>query len=142
MLFIVTPLGLNARGEDSVAHDIAANAANYRAWDLDDYAAQIGALRRYDLPSEYGSIRDAAARVKAAMLAVYSWDDHMVTPISMAEFAKMVGADTLSIASICGHIMIFCEQKRVGAATRAFVERRLDRRSSRASPRRSSTAVR
>ena len=55
------------------------------------------------------------------MLAVYSWDDHMVTPDGMAEFGRLTGADTLSIASPCGHIMIFCEQKRVGAATRAFI---------------------
>ena len=123
MLFIVTPLGLSARGDDSVAHDIAANASNYRAWDLDDYAAQISALRRYDVSVEYGDLPRAAARVKAPMLAVYSWDDHMITPDSMAEFARMVGADTLSIASTCGHIMIFCEQKRVGAATRAFIAR-------------------
>jgi homoserine O-acetyltransferase len=121
MLFIVTPLGLAARGDDSVTHDIAANANNYRAWDLDDYAAQIAALRRYDLSTDYGDMRRAAARVRAPMLAVYSWDDHMVTPDAMSQFAKLVGADTLSIASTCGHIMIFCEQKRVGAATRAFI---------------------
>ena len=123
MLFIVTPLGLIARGDDSVAHDIAVNAANYRVWNLDDYAAQIAALRRYDLAADYGDLRRAAARVKAPMLAVYSWDDHMVTPDSMSEFARMVGADTLSVASTCGHMMIFCEQKRVGAATRAFLAR-------------------
>ncbi|MEA2765119.1 MAG: hypothetical protein QOK07_1523 [Gemmatimonadaceae bacterium] len=123
MLFIVTPSGLGERGDDSVARDIAANANNYRAWDLDDYAAQIAALRRYDLSVDYGDLRRAAARVKAAMLVVYSWDDHMVTPNSMAEFARMVGADTLSIASACGHIMIFCEQKRVSAATRSFIAR-------------------
>jgi homoserine O-acetyltransferase len=123
MLFIVTPIGLNSRGTDSVTHDIAVNAANYRAWNLDDYAAQIAALRRYDLSADYGDMRRAAARVRTPMLAVYSWDDHMVTPDAMSEFAKMVGADTLSIASTCGHIMIFCEQKRVGAATRAFIAR-------------------
>ena len=124
MLFIVTPIGLNARGTDSVSHDIAANAGNYRVWDLDDYAAQIAALRRYDVAAGYGhDMRRAAARIRGPMLAVYSWDDHMVTPDSMAEFARMVGADTLSIASTCGHVMVFCEQKRVGAATRAFIAR-------------------
>ena len=72
----------------------------------------------------YGhEMRRAAARVREPMLAVYSWDDHMVTPDSMAEFARMVGADTLSIASTCAHVMVFCEQKRVGAATRAFIAR-------------------
>lgn len=123
MLFVVTPLGLDGRGTDSVAHDIAANASNYRKWNLDDYAAQIAALRRYDLAVNYGDMRRAAARVRTPMLAVYSWDDHMVTPDSMSEFAKMVGADTLSIGSKCGHIMIFCEQERVGTATRAFIAR-------------------
>jgi pimeloyl-ACP methyl ester carboxylesterase len=124
MLFIVTPIGLNARGTDSVAHDIAANARNYRVWDLDDYAAQIAALRRYDVIAESGNdIRRAAARVRTPMLAVYSWDDHMISPDTMAEFARIAGADTLSIASNCGHVMIFCEQKRVGAATRAFIAR-------------------
>jgi homoserine O-acetyltransferase/O-succinyltransferase len=123
MLFIVTPIGLNTRGADSVAHDIAANARNYRVWDLDDYAAQIAALRRYDLATNYGDMRQAASRVHARALAIYSWDDHMVTPDTMAEFARMIGADTLSIASTCGHVMVFCEQKRVGAATRAFIAR-------------------
>lgn len=122
MLFIVTPIGLDARGTDSVTHDIAANASNYRAWNLDDYAAQIAALRRYDLSVEYGDLRRAAARVRTPMLAIYSWDDHMITPDGMAEFAKMVQADTLSIPNKCGHITIFCEQKRIASATRAFIE--------------------
>jgi homoserine O-acetyltransferase/O-succinyltransferase len=124
MLFVQTPIGLNARGADSVAHDIAANARQYRVWDLDDYAAQIGALRRYDVTADYDhDMRRTAARVRIPMLAVYSWDDHMVNPDAMAEFARIVGADTLSIASACGHVMVFCEQKRVSAATRAFIAR-------------------
>ena len=124
MLFIMTPIGLNARGADSVARDIAANARTYRAWDLNDYAAQIAALRRYDVALDYGGdMHRAASRVRARVLAVYSWDDHMVTPDSMAEFARMISADTLSVASSCGHVMVFCEQKRVGAATRAFIGR-------------------
>lgn len=122
MLFIVTPIGLDTRGIDSVTHDIAANAANYRAWNLDDYAVQIAALRRYDLSIDYGDLRRAAARVRARMLAIYSWDDHMVTPDAMSEFAKMARADTLSIPNKCGHITIFCEQKRIASATRAFIE--------------------
>lgn len=121
MLFIVTPIGLDSRGTDSVANDIASNAANYRKWNLDDYAAQIAALRRYDLSAVYGDLRRAAAHVRAPMLAIYSWDDHMITPDAMAEFAKMLRADTLSISNRCGHITIFCEQRRVASATRAFI---------------------
>jgi homoserine O-acetyltransferase len=123
MLFIVTPMGLNTRGTDSVANDIAANANNYRQWNVDDYAAQIRALLRYDLSADYGDMHRAAAHVRAPMLAVYSWDDHMVPPDAMAEFAKMVHADTLSIHNKCGHITIFCAQKRIASATRAFIAR-------------------
>ena len=124
MLFVQTPLGLNARGFDSVSQDIAANARQYRVWDLDDYAAQIAALRRYDVTADYANdIRQVASRVRAPMLAIYSWDDHMVSPDTMAELARLVGADTLSIASPCGHVMVFCEQRRVGTATRAFIAR-------------------
>jgi homoserine O-acetyltransferase len=123
MLFVQTPVGLNERGIDSVAKDVATSARQYRAaWDLQDYAAQLRAIRRYDVSSSYGAdMHRAAAEVKARVLAVYSWDDHTVTAGPVAEFARLVQADTLSIRSACGHIMLFCEQSRVGAAVRAFI---------------------
>ena len=123
MLFVQTPAGVNARGADSVARDIAASAQQYRqAWRLEDYAAQLRAIRRYDVtPSYGGDMRRAAAQVRARVLAVYSWDDHMVTAGPVAEFARMVRADTLSVRSTCGHVMLFCERASVAAAVRAFV---------------------
>lgn len=125
MLFVQTPIGLNARGSDSVAKDIATSARQYQsAWDLDDYAAQLRAIRRYDVSQRYGGdMRRASAVVRARMLAVYSWDDHMVTAGPVAEFARLVKADTVSIGSSCGHVMLFCEQKRVGKIVRAFISR-------------------
>ena len=45
----------------------------------------------------------------------------MVTAGPVAEFARMVRADTLSVRSTCGHVMLFCERQRVGAAVRAFI---------------------
>ena len=66
-------------------------------------------------------MRRAAGQVRARMLAVYSWDDHMVTAGPVADFAHLVQADTLSIRSTCGHVMLFCEQERVGAIIRAFI---------------------
>ena len=123
MLFVQTPIGLNSRGMDSVTNDVAVNARQYRSgWALEDYAAQLRAIRGYDATQKYGGdLRRAAGEVHARVLAVYSWDDHMVTAGPVAEFARLVHADTLSIGSSCGHVMVFCEQKRVGAAIRAFI---------------------
>lgn len=125
MLFVQTPAGLNARGIDPVSTEIAANARQYRrAWDLEDYAAQLRAIRRYDVTTPYGGdMRRAAAEVRAQVLAVYSWDDHMVTAGAVAELARLVRADTLSVRSQCGHVMMFCEQARVAPAIRAFLAR-------------------
>lgn len=122
MLFVQTPLGINARAADSVEADVGINARGYReGWKLDDYAAQLQAIRRYDVTRGVADLPGAAARVQARMLAVYSWDDHMVTAGSVAEFAGLVHADTLSIRSPCGHVMLFCEKERVASAIRAFV---------------------
>lgn len=123
MLFVQTPEGVNARGADSAARDIAVSARQYRdTWDLEDYAAQLRAIRRYDVTLRHaGDMRRAAAEIRGRMLAVYSWDDHMVTAGPMAEFARMVRADTLSVRSPCGHVMPFCERARVAAAVRAFI---------------------
>ena len=126
MLFVRTPVGVNALGTDSVAKEIATNADQYRSsWKLEDYAAQLRAIRQYDVTRAFGGdLRRAAAQVHARVLAVYSWDDHMVTAGPVAEFARLVRADTLSVSSTCGHIMVFCEQERVAPRIRSFIELR------------------
>jgi hypothetical protein len=47
----------------------------------------------------------------------------MVTAGPTAEFARLVKADTLSLAALCGHIAPSCEDARVGAAVLAFLAR-------------------
>jgi len=125
MLFVQTPVGVNAKGIDAVESEIAANARTYRSqWRLEDYAAQLRAIRRYDVAqSRPDEMQRSADRVRARVLAVYSWDDHMVTAGSVAAFARAVHADTLSVPSTCGHVMLFCEQARVAPAIRAFIAR-------------------
>lgn len=125
MLFVQTPVGVNAKGVDSVEREIGTNGRSYATqWKLRDYAAQLRAIRRYDVrQSQTEEMQQSARRVRARVLAVYSWDDHMVTAGSVAEFAQLVHADTLSVRSSCGHVMLFCEQARVAAAIRAFLAR-------------------
>jgi homoserine O-acetyltransferase len=124
-LFIYPPRGLDAREANSVAAEIVRNAESYRrSWKLDDYAVQLRAIGRHDTTLPYGGdIRRTAAMIRARMLAVYSWDDHMVTAGPLPELARLTHADTLVIASPCGHVMMFCEQARVAPAVRAFIER-------------------
>jgi homoserine O-acetyltransferase len=125
-LFIYPPRGLDARSSDSVDAEIARNAVGYRrSWKLEDYAAQLRAIGRHDATLRYGGdLRRTAASIRARMLAVYSWDDYMVSAGPLPELARLTHADTLSIASPCGHVMMFCEQARVAPVVRAFLERR------------------
>ena len=125
-LFMRTPVAVNDSGAARTAADVAALAGAYRqqGWALEDYAAQLRAMRRHDVAASFGGDLSRAARaVHARMLVVYSADDHMVSPGPAAEFARLAGAETLDIRSACGHSLFWCEQATVGAAVRRFVER-------------------
>ena len=123
MLFLQTPGGLNARGSDSVRRDVTTNAALYRGgWALEDFAAHLRAISRHDISRPFGGDMERAAQaVRARTLAVYSWDDHMVTAGPMAEFARRIRADTLVLQSPCGHVTFFCDKTRIGTTVRAFL---------------------
>ncbi|HEX3157369.1 MAG TPA: alpha/beta fold hydrolase [Gemmatimonadaceae bacterium] len=123
-LFMRTPAGVNDSGEARAAREIAAVAESYRrSWSLDDYAAQTRAMGRHDVAARFGGeLSRAAGAVRARMLVVYSADDHMVSAGPAAEFARLAGADTLAVRSACGHSLFWCEQARVGAAVRRFLQ--------------------
>jgi len=57
------------------------------------------------------------------MLVIYSWDDHSVSAESAAAFAKYARADTLAIASPCGHLATSCEGARITPVVREFLAR-------------------
>jgi homoserine O-acetyltransferase len=118
-----TPRDVNQSSAAEVDHNVAESTDAFRqSWSLDDYAVEMRAARRHDVAAVYGGdVAAAAKRVRARMLIVYSWDDHTVTPLSSAEFAKLVHADTLSVASACGHGAAACESGRVNPAVRAFL---------------------
>jgi homoserine O-acetyltransferase len=125
-LFMRTPAALNDSGPTWVAADVAALARAYReqGWSLDDYAAQMRAIGRYDAAASFGGDMSRAARaVRARMLVVYSPDDRMVSAGPAAAFARLARADTLAVRSACGHALFWCEGAGVGAAVRQFLER-------------------
>ena len=95
-----------------------------RTWSLDVFAAELTAATRQDVAASFGGdLARAAAQVRARMLIIYSWDDHMVTAGPSATFARLAHADTLSVPSACGHGASGCEQVRVNAVVREFLAR-------------------
>jgi homoserine O-acetyltransferase/O-succinyltransferase len=125
-LFMRTPAAMNDSGPARLATDVASLARAYRSqgWKLDDYAAQMRAIRRQDVTVAFGGdLSRAAEAVRARMLVVYSVDDHIVSASPAAEFARYAGADTLAVRSPCGHSLFWCDSERVGAAVRDFLQR-------------------
>jgi homoserine O-acetyltransferase len=123
-LLVQTPAAVNRLSWDSVVTAAAAQASIYRkAWPLEDFAAQLKAIRQHDISRPFGNDMSRAAKaVRARVFIVHSPDDHMVTSGPAVEFAKMIGARTLLIPSECGHIAIFCQQDTLATAVRAFLE--------------------
>lgn len=125
MLFLRTARAVSESGSTAVATEVAKEAAALRqTWSLEDYAAQLRAVRRHDVAALFGgNLSRAATRVRARMLVIFSRDDHMVTASPAAAFARYARADTLSISSPCGHTASVCEQARIGPAVRQFLAR-------------------
>ena len=123
VLFAQTPGAVNKLSWDSVLAEASAIGKRLTGtWSLEDYAAQLRAIRRHDVSASLGGdMKRAAQAVRAKLLVIYSPDDHMVTSGSAAEFASMTHAKTLAVPSPCGHLVASCEKQRFGAAIREFL---------------------
>jgi homoserine O-acetyltransferase len=124
-LFLRTPRAVNKDGVTAAAADVGRSTKALSAsWTLDDFATQVRAAQRQDVAAKFGGdLARAAAQVRSRMLIIYSWDDHSVSAESAATFAKYVRADTLSVASTCGHLVTSCEGARITPVVRAFLAR-------------------
>ena len=124
-LLVETPIGVNRSSAGDVEKRVVEATRGYRtSWALDDFAAQLRAIRRHDISARLGGdLSTAGKAVRARVLAIYSWDDHMVTAGPVAAFTTSIRGDTLSNPSPCGHAMVACENTRIGAAVRAFLEK-------------------
>jgi homoserine O-acetyltransferase len=120
-----TPRAVNKDGVTTATADVAQRTKELSTtWRLDDFASQVRAIQRLDVAANFGrDLSRAAAQVRSRMLIIYSWDDHSVSAESAAAFAKFVHADTLSVASTCGHLVTSCESARITPVVRAFLAR-------------------
>lgn len=122
-LFVQTPTAVNRSSWDSVMIAAATQGKTYRkSWPLEDFAAQLQAIRRHDISLRFGGDMSRAAKaVRARVFIAHSPDDHMVTSGPSVEFAGMIGAQTLLVPSDCGHVSFFCQQDTLGSAVRSFL---------------------
>jgi homoserine O-acetyltransferase len=120
-----TPREVNKDGVTAAATDVARRTRELSTtWRLEDFATQVRAAQRQDVAAKFGGdLVRAAAQVRSRMLIIYSWDDHSVSAESAVAFAKLVHADTLSVASTCGHLVTSCEGARITPVVRAFLAR-------------------
>ena len=68
-----------------------------------------------------GDLQRAANHSRPRALVVYSPDDHVVTSAAAESYARLIGAEILSIPSPCGHAVLLCEAPKVGSAIHAFL---------------------
>lgn len=120
-----TPSAVNRESWDSVEAQIESGAASLaQNWKLEDFAAQLHAIQRYDVSDQTGGdLTKAVAAVRARMLIISFPQDHIVTPGPSQAFARLVRADTLSVTSDCGHVTLWCERAAVAAAIQSFLSR-------------------
>jgi homoserine O-acetyltransferase len=88
-----------------------------------DWASQLRTMIGHDITGGFGgSWEKTAAAVRAKTLVISAIHDHMVTPEPSFEFARRIGAEVLRLEAVCGHLAPGCEQERVNAAIRSFLE--------------------
>jgi len=87
-----------------------------------DWASQLRAMISHDVTLPFGhSMEQAAAAVKAKVLVIVALTDHMVNPQPALDFAKLLGAETLTMDGNCGHLAFGCESNKVAPAVREFL---------------------
>jgi homoserine acetyltransferase len=120
-----TPQDVNRTPVTEIDQEVGAGARQAAATlSIADFAVQTRAVMAQDVARDFdGDLGRAAAAVRARMLVVYSWDDHLVSAGPAAEFARLLGADSLAIPSSCGHGVIGCAQERIGATVGPFLAR-------------------
>jgi homoserine O-acetyltransferase len=91
-----------------------------RFFDANDYLRLLQALIGHDI-AHGGSLYDAAGKVKAKVLIVNATQDHMVNPLPVLGFAKLIHAQTLLLDSDCGHMAPGCESAKMNPVVAEFL---------------------
>jgi homoserine O-acetyltransferase len=94
-------------------------------FDANNWIRQLQAMMALDVSKPFdGSMEKAAAAVHAQVLVIPAIEDHMVNPAPALNFAELIHAQMLELASYCGHLSPGCEEgPKMNAAIQQFLEK-------------------
>lgn len=93
-------------------------------FDSNNKIRQAQAMMALDVTKEFaGSMKRAAASVKARVFVIVAKLDHVVTPGPALEFANLLHSQLLVLDSDCGHMAPGCESQKVNQAVADFLAR-------------------
>ena len=93
-------------------------------FDSNNKIRQAQAMMALDVTKEFaGSMKRAAASVKARVFVIVARLDHVVTPGPALEFANLLHSQLLVLESDCGHMAPGCESQKVNQAVADFLAR-------------------
>jgi homoserine O-acetyltransferase len=122
-LLLTTPADYNRRKtREDVFADLEKARNDAHRFDANDKIRQDQAMMDLDVSREFGgSMKNAAAAVKAKVLIVVSKFDHVVTPGPARDFAQLLGTKLIQFDSDCGHLATSCESDRLNQAVTQFL---------------------
>jgi homoserine O-acetyltransferase len=95
-----------------------------RSFDANDWIRQLQAMMADDVSKPFGgSMRKAAAAVRARVLVVPAQQDHMVNPAPAIAFARLIHAKVLLLTSDCGHLSPGCQAGMLDREVAQFLAR-------------------
>ncbi|MFN2399459.1 MAG: alpha/beta fold hydrolase [Gemmatimonadaceae bacterium] len=123
ILATTSPAAANRRAASMYDQYLANQVQSLRAVDLHEWAWHARAILAHDVARPFGGdVAQAARRWQARTLVVTALHDHSIDPQPAHDFARLIGADTLVIASSAGHSAIFSDSA-AKSAVRTFLSK-------------------
>ena len=92
-----------------------AHAKSLADRDLYDYASDLRAMIAHDITPDFHP------PLRPKMLVVASLQDHMVNPAPAREFARVNGAELVTLSGDCGHLATSCESEILTREVKRFL---------------------
>lgn len=123
-LLLTTPEEFNRRMTREKLFAELERAKTAAGFDANNKIRQDQAMMALDVSAPFGgSMERAAAAVRARVLVVVATRDHVVTPGPALEFARLLGAQVLTLEGDCGHLAPGCEAQKMNPVVAEFLAR-------------------